>query len=87
LKNVEIVRPIGKGAFGEAYLGKWRRQDVALKQVEDDGSGSLESEIATLLKFNHPKIVRFFGLVKLDTGSPAMCMEFCTNGSLVTRYE
>lgn len=30
--QIEILKPIGKGGYGQVYLGRWLGQDVAVKK-------------------------------------------------------
>lgn len=51
---------IGKGGFSNVYKGKWNNLPVAIKKIEK----SLDSkkEIETLLKLNHPNILKCYGV-------------------------
>lgn len=73
-KQVEIVRKIGHGAFGEVYEGKLKQKfsldqskiTVAIKQLKKDAN---ESEKIDFLKeafalnlLKHPNLIRFYGV-------------------------
>ncbi|KAJ0410508.1 hypothetical protein ATCC90586_008315 [Pythium insidiosum] len=93
--ELEIVRPVGKGAFGEAMLARWteRSVDVVLKYPHRDAfrdSETLEAfrhEAAVMhMLGKHPHVVELLGLTASTTGAssspPALVTEYLSNGSL-----
>jgi Protein tyrosine and serine/threonine kinase len=85
LDGVTIERQIGKGAFGDVYLGTWSGAAVAIKQLTESADpGELEQELGVLQRLNHPNTVRFYGLHLLDGSVPGLVLEFCEGGSLDT---
>ncbi|PNH11634.1 putative serine/threonine-protein kinase [Tetrabaena socialis] len=70
---------LGKGAFGRVYVGMYRGQRVAVKQVLDlhDDSGSQDSfaqELEVLGRCRHPNIVRVLAAC-LAPPRPCLVME------------
>lgn len=97
--NLQIGKPIGKGHFGEVFLG----QDdvhgpVAVKvivkdpeQTDDQWAGqkaALIKEAQTLKKAQHPNVVEVYHLVEDDTDDAIRyVMQFCEGGSLLGPFE
>ncbi len=65
------------------YKGQWKKSDVAMKNVKDGmvNQTALAKEASILSKLQHPNIVRFFGLCKIE-GQLWMVLEFVPDGSL-----
>eukprot|EP01119_Soliformovum_irregulare_P009060 TRINITY_DN2217_c0_g2_i4.p1 TRINITY_DN2217_c0_g2~~TRINITY_DN2217_c0_g2_i4.p1 ORF type:complete len:638 (+),score=144.19 TRINITY_DN2217_c0_g2_i4:13-1926(+) len=61
LTGVSVGNSIGKGAFGEVYLGTWSGNQVALKKMQVDNIDDFISEASTLTRVTHPNIVQYFG--------------------------
>lgn len=92
-ERYEIVRPIGRGAFGRTFLARDRSADrmVALKMFDRRGDADLkalelfEREATVLRSMRHQGIPEVFGFVR-DTweGAPAnfLVMEYVDGTSL-----
>ncbi|TMW56173.1 hypothetical protein Poli38472_008821 [Pythium oligandrum] len=87
---LEIVRPIGKGAFGEAVLALWKEQNthVVIKSPHQNAFGDSETveafrhEAAVMqMVGKHPHVVELIGLLSSSSGS-ALVTEYLPNGSL-----
>ena len=68
-----MEKQLGEGEFGVVYKGQWksttgRTQTVALKTLKSTASNNervkLLQEAATIGQFNHPHIVKAYGVVK-----------------------
>lgn len=62
---------LGKGAFGEVRIARWRGVSVAYKkshnfveEEKNDAGESLQQEIETLSRLRHPNLVLFLGAVR-----------------------
>jgi serine/threonine protein kinase len=66
LSSIAIQSLLGKGNFGEVYLGIWGRRKVALKKLNELQSAELEKEANILQSLNHPNIVRYYGIAHID---------------------
>jgi len=79
--------PIGSGAFGTVYKGRYRGLDVACKLIKDQENLTQEmfkdfkGEVDMFEKFRHPCIVNFIGAVFFP-GSLALVTELCKYGAL-----
>ena len=82
--DFEVVRALGKGAFGEVFLAS-RKQELyavkvlrrsALKRMRQGRTGSaldnLKTEIATMKKIGHPNCVQMFDVI-LDPEQDEVC--------------
>ncbi|XP_018009884.1 serine/threonine-protein kinase Nek8-like [Hyalella azteca] len=88
MDNYEMIRTVGKGAFGTAVL--YRRKDddtlVIIKEINMLDLSAAErqlslNEVNVLAMLDHPNIVRYMDSFELDT---KLCieMEYCDGGSL-----
>ena len=71
--DIAVGDQIGEGEFGIVYKGEWRtstgkRMDIALKTLKPTASSDervkLLQEAAVMGQFEHPRIVRMYGIVK-----------------------
>merc|ERR1711981_1255300 len=70
LKDVEIGKVIGEGAFGEVYKAKWNNIDVALKSTKGEDLQDFQNELQIMLDLRHPNILSFYGLYFKDEYRP-----------------
>ena len=89
IQRSEVTRvganPLGAGAFGVVWRGRWRGTDVAIKTLTSSSPEAVKdllNEIATLKRVsNHKHIVQFFGAC-VDGGEVFIVMEFMARGSM-----
>ncbi|KAF6144854.1 hypothetical protein GIB67_001865 [Kingdonia uniflora] len=87
-EDLEELKELGSGTFGSVYHGKWRGTDIAIKRIKkicctDRSSDQERLEVDILLKFYHPNVVAFYGVVQDGPGATmAIVTEFMVNGSL-----
>jgi len=64
------VQSIGKGRYGEVFLGKWQSQYVAVKifSTVDEQSWKREGTIYRTCMLNNENILRFIAMDNRDTG-------------------
>eukprot|EP00884_Botryococcus_braunii_P015243 jgi/Botrbrau1/2401/Bobra.0395s0030.1 len=74
---------LGKGAYGEVYLARWRRHTlVAAKFVyEPSTQPHFWQEVQVLQNLRHPNIVTFLG-ASLQPGKVFLCTEYHAGGNL-----
>lgn len=65
-RHLQIVlgRLLGKGMFGQTYLGCWRGGDLAVKCVrvsKESEAASFLREVAALAALRHPNVMQFYG--------------------------
>ena len=83
LKDVEIGKVIGEGAFGEVYKAKWNNIDVALKSTKGEDLQDFQNELQIMLDLRHPNILPFYGLYFKDEYHPMIVTEFMNRGDLL----
>ncbi|CAI8040815.1 Activin receptor type-1 [Geodia barretti] len=85
IKKIEIV---GKGRYGEVWLGEWGGESVAIKifTSQDEDSWAREGEVYGTYMLHHDNIAKFIACDKrpLNLGFELwMVMEYHHNGSLL----
>lgn len=80
-KQIQLVESIGKGRYGEVWLGKWRDERVAVKifHTAEEASWRRETEIYQTVSMRHENILGFIAADISGTGS-------WTNMILITDY-
>ncbi|XP_003974866.1 bone morphogenetic protein receptor type-1B [Takifugu rubripes] len=70
-KQIQMVKQIGKGRYGEVWMGKWRGEKVAVKVffTTDEASWSRETEIYQTVLMRHENILGFIAADIKGTGS------------------
>jgi hypothetical protein len=88
--DIEMQKPIGEGAFGVVWKGKWHGKYVAVKQVKAATAGGVdqrelfEAEIGRMASLPyHENLVQLHGATTLENGDIAAVVEFCPGGALV----
>ncbi|VDK88835.1 unnamed protein product [Litomosoides sigmodontis] len=90
--QVKMLKKLGEGAFGEVYCGEYtdgndRMHLAAIKTMHDNASRasrfSFLKEARIMRKFDHPNIVRIFGVVA-DQSPLLILMELCEGGSTLS---
>lgn len=63
--EIQLIRKLGRGNFGEVYYGKWRNSiDVAVKTLRE-GTMSTQAflqEAAIMKKFRHNRLVALYAV-------------------------
>eukprot|EP00111_Clytia_hemisphaerica_P009393 TCONS_00027570-protein len=78
--TIELLKIVGRGAFGVVQKAKWREQIVAIKMIESGGKEFFD-EVSNLSAVEHPNIIKLYG----TTTSKKKCglvMEYAECGSL-----
>ncbi|XP_053548023.1 bone morphogenetic protein receptor type-1A isoform X2 [Bombina bombina] len=86
-KQIQMVRQIGKGRYGEVWMGKWRGERVAVKVffTAEEASWFRETEIYQTVLMRHENILGFIAADIKGTGSWTqmyLITEYHENGSL-----
>lgn len=88
IKELEFIKKVGEGAFGEVYLGVWFGQEVAIKQYgkkisnkKMKKSADFIVEVDIISSLRHPNIVLYMG-VCMNYSHYLMVTEFLDGGSL-----
>jgi len=62
--QIVLGKLLGKGMFGQTYLGCWRGGDLAVKCVrvsKESEAASFLREVAALAAIRHPNVMQFYG--------------------------
>ncbi|XP_023659489.2 bone morphogenetic protein receptor type-1A-like isoform X1 [Paramormyrops kingsleyae] len=86
-KQIQMVRQIGKGRYGEVWLGRWRGEKVAVKVffTREEASWFRETEIYQTVLMRHENILGFIAADIKGTGSFTqlfLITDYHENGSL-----
>uniref|UniRef100_A0A3Q4BF78 non-specific serine/threonine protein kinase n=1 Tax=Mola mola TaxID=94237 RepID=A0A3Q4BF78_MOLML len=93
MNDYKLIRQIGEGAFGKAFLarntGAGGDRQCVVKQIDLTKMSAREKEappkeVTLLSKMRHPNIVSFFRSFQ-ETGSLYIVMEYCDGGDLMKR--
>lgn len=69
-KELEMIKKIGEGGYGDVYLGKWLGQEVAIKQYGKNTTKKRSTkkttdfikEVEVISNLRHPNIVLYMGV-------------------------
>ncbi|KAM3874032.1 bone morphogenetic protein receptor, type IBb [Diretmus argenteus] len=86
-KQIQMVKQIGKGRYGEVWMGKWRGERVAVKVffTTEENSWFRETEIYQTFLMRHDNILGFIAADIKGTGSWTqlyLITDYHENGSL-----
>ncbi|KTF76627.1 hypothetical protein cypCar_00040848, partial [Cyprinus carpio] len=86
-KQIQMVRQIGKGRYGEVWLGRWRGEKVAVKVffTREEASWFRETEIYQTVLMRHENILGFIAADIKGTGAFTqlfLITDYHENGSL-----
>ncbi|CAL1578763.1 unnamed protein product [Knipowitschia caucasica] len=86
-KQIQMVRQIGKGRYGEVWLGRWRGEKVAVKVffTREETSWFRETEIYQTVLMRHDNILGFIAADIKSSGAYMqlfLITDFHENGSL-----
>lgn len=83
--EVVLIRPLGRGNFGEVYYGKWRNSiDVAVKTLRQGtmSTAAFLQEAAIMKQLRHKQLVRLFAVCTKE--EPIYIVtEYMSRGSLL----
>ncbi|XP_071952159.1 bone morphogenetic protein receptor type-1B-like [Antedon mediterranea] len=87
-KQVQLVKSIGKGRFGEVWLGRWHGEPIAVKiyHTAEEANWYRETEIYQTVIMRHENILAFIAADIKGTGSWAQFLlitDYHQNGSLL----
>lgn len=70
-KQIQKIKPVGKGRYGEVWLAKWREERVAVKEffTTEEASWFRETEIYQTVLMRHENILGFIAADICGSGS------------------
>ncbi|XP_049709264.1 serine/threonine-protein kinase Nek5 isoform X1 [Elephas maximus indicus] len=91
MDKYDVIKAIGEGAFGKAYLAKGKSDDehCVIKEIDfakmpTPEKEASKKEVILLAKMKHPNIVTFFSSFQ-ENNSLFIVMEYCDGGDLMKR--
>ncbi|XDV28429.1 hypothetical protein PO909_031746, partial [Leuciscus waleckii] len=83
-RDLTLIKPIGKGEFGDVLLGDYRGSKVAVKCIKHDATAqAFLAEASVMTQLRHTNLVQLLGVIVEERGSLFIVTEFMTKGSLV----
>lgn len=83
--EIELLKRLGRGNFGEVYYGKWKNNtEVAVKTLRE-GTMSTQAfleEAAIMKKFRHKRLVQLYGVCS-EKEPIFIVQEYMSKGSLL----
>jgi len=82
--DIEFVKKLGEGEFGEVHMGRWNGTLVAVKVLhksDEVAMGDFRTELNVLMRTHHPHTVQFLGAVT-KTMPLMIVAELMAGGSL-----
>src|ERR1700730_15993025 len=88
MSELIINRLIGRGGFGEVYVGKWNYHTVAIKKffLSTTDNQLIQQEIDIIKNLRSRYIIQFYGVEKYE-GSIVMITDYAERGNLATVLE
>ncbi|KAJ3212397.1 Serine/threonine-protein kinase tnni3k [Dinochytrium kinnereticum] len=88
--SVDTSSPLGSGAVGVVYRAKYGNEVVVVKRLKMSSISAsaveeFKQEAAILARLNHPRIVRFMGVI-IDKERFSIVLEYLPLGSLYNFY-
>ncbi|RLN98166.1 hypothetical protein BBJ28_00020499 [Nothophytophthora sp. Chile5] len=86
-RDVEAIKLLSRGGFGEVWLGLYMNENVAIKRLLGDKKTMTDAlafatEIKVMARMDHPKIVRFVGVSWTNALTIQAVTEFMDCGDL-----
>jgi serine/threonine protein kinase len=88
MSELTFDKLIGRGGFGEVYVGKWNYHRVAIKKffLSTTDNQLIQQEIDIIKNLRSRYIIQFYGAEKYE-GSVVMITDYAERGSLATVLE
>ncbi|XP_072253507.1 serine/threonine-protein kinase Nek5-like [Leuresthes tenuis] len=92
MNDYEVIRQIGEGAFGKAFLVRDKKgsdrqcvvKQISLRKMSAKEKELSKKEVTLLSKMKHPNIVSFITSFQ-EKGSLYIVMEYCDGGDLMKK--
>ncbi|XP_042110703.1 serine/threonine-protein kinase Nek5 isoform X4 [Ovis aries] len=91
MDQYDMIKAIGEGAFGKAYLAKRKSdsepcviKEINFEKMPIQGKEASKKEVILLAKMKHPNIVTFFNSFQ-ENNRLFIVMEYCDGGDLMKR--
>ncbi|XP_074073299.1 serine/threonine-protein kinase Nek5 isoform X2 [Macrotis lagotis] len=91
MDKYDVIKMIGEGAFGKAFLAKGKAdnqpcviKEINLTKMPHREKEASKKEVILLAKMKHPNIVKFFSSLQ-EMNKLYIVMEYCDGGDLMKR--
>ncbi|XDC78725.1 hypothetical protein R6Z07F_009898 [Ovis aries] len=91
MDQYDMIKAIGEGAFGKAYLAKRKSdsepcviKEINFEKMPIQGKEASKKEVILLAEMKHPNIVTFFNSFQ-ENNRLFIVMEYCDGGDLMKR--
>ncbi|XP_037656047.1 serine/threonine-protein kinase Nek5 isoform X2 [Choloepus didactylus] len=91
MDEYDVIKAIGEGAFGKAYLARGKSdnkhcviKEISFAKMPVQEKEASKKEVFLLAKMKHPNIVTFFSSFQ-ENNSLFIVMEYCDGGDLMKR--
>ncbi|XP_054996961.1 serine/threonine-protein kinase Nek5 [Sorex araneus] len=91
MDKYDVIKAVGEGAFGKAYLAKEKAEgvlcvikEISFAKMPTQEKEASKKEVILLAKMKHPNIVTFFSSFQ-ENNSLFIVMEYCDGGDLMER--
>jgi len=63
-EDIQKIKKISEGSFGDVFSGKWNDKSVAIKEIEEQKSDKavVAAEISVLSLLSHPNVISLYGI-------------------------
>uniref|UniRef100_A0A6I8NP81 non-specific serine/threonine protein kinase n=1 Tax=Ornithorhynchus anatinus TaxID=9258 RepID=A0A6I8NP81_ORNAN len=94
MDKCDIIKMIGEGAFGKAFLAKGKAdnqqcviKEINLTEMPIQEKEASQKEVILLAKMKHPNIVSFFQVMSflIEKNKLYIVMKYCDGGDLLRR--
>ncbi|TKC51947.1 hypothetical protein EI555_015162, partial [Monodon monoceros] len=93
MDKYDVIKAIGEGAFGKAYLAKGKSdskhcviKEINFEKMPIQEKEASKKEVILLAKMKHPNIVTFFSSFQ-ENNRLFIVMEYCDGGDLMKRIK
>ncbi|XP_017206102.2 serine/threonine-protein kinase Nek5 isoform X2 [Oryctolagus cuniculus] len=91
MDKYDVIKAIGEGAFGKAYLAKGKSdskpcviKEIYFGKMPIQEKEASKKEVILLAKMKHPSIVTFFDSFQ-EKGRLFIVMQYCDGGDIMRR--
>lgn len=86
-RDIEAIKLLSRGGFGEVWLGLYMNENVAIKRLLNDKKSmqdalAFATEVKVMARLDHPKIVHFIGVSWTNALTIQAVTEFMDCGDL-----
>ena len=85
-EDIEIVKVVGQGSFGQVFKARFRGTIIALKRIKSCGSPDVYAEVVkeaeSMRTLRHHNVLMLMGIIETDKNETYIASEFAPHGDL-----